>query len=75
MRRYGSLDYRRLTKAGFEIGTALFFVGAIGTLVGHTYFEPLPGWFDVLLFDFEVLGLLVALFSPILFGVVLPLTE
>ncbi|WP_276254905.1 hypothetical protein [Halomontanus rarus] len=75
MQRYGSLDYQRLTKGGLGLGLALFLVGAVGTLVGHAYFEPLPEWFDVLLFDFEVLGLLVALFSPILFGVVLPLTE
>lgn len=75
MQRYGSLDYQRLTKTGLGVGLAMFVVGAVGTLVGHAYFEPLPGWLDFLLFDFEVLGLLVALFSPIVFGVVLPLTE
>lgn len=75
MQRYGSLDYQRLTKAGLGIGLVMFLVGAVGTFVGHAYFEPLPGWFGILLFDVEVLGILVALFSPVLFGVVLPLTE
>lgn len=75
MQRYGNLDYARLTKLGFAIGVTMFLAGAVGAMIGHTYFEPVPGWLDFLLFDFEVLGLLIALFSPIVFGIVLPLTE
>jgi hypothetical protein len=34
-----------------------------------------PAWEETLLFDMEVLGVLISLFSPFVFGVLLPLTE
>ena len=70
MGRYGNLDYPTLTKRSF-----LFAIGGLGELIGHAYFAPLPGWEQTLLFDAEVVGLLVAFFAPIVFGILLPLTE
>jgi hypothetical protein len=73
--RYGNLDYARLTKLGFTLGVLAFAVGAGGEVVGHAVFGTLPAWEDALLFDLEVLGILVTLLSPFVFGVLLPLTE
>ena len=35
----------------------------------------LPAWEDALFTDLEIIGTLGALFSPLLFGIILPLTE
>ncbi len=75
MGRYGDIDYPTVTKRAFLVGVTLFLVGGIGELVGHAYFGSLPGWEEALLFNAELLGVLIALFAPIIFGVVLPLTE
>lgn len=75
MGRYGDLDYPRLTKTGFLLGFAMFAVGALGEIIGHAYFAPLPGWEETLLFDLEAIGLVIAFFSPFVFGILLPLTE
>jgi hypothetical protein len=73
--RYGNLDYPRLTKTSFAFGVALFAFGALGHLASGAFFGTLPGWESVLLTDMEVLGILIAFFSPIIFGILLPLTE
>jgi hypothetical protein len=73
--RYGNLDYPRLTKTGFAFGVALFAVGVLGHVAGSAFFGPLPGWESVLLTDMEILGIAIAFFSPIVFGILLPLTE
>jgi hypothetical protein len=70
-----TIDYPRWTKRSFLFGVGLFALGALGELLASTLLGPLPGWEQMLLFDAEVLGLLIALFAPILFGIVLPLTE
>lgn len=44
-------------------------------MVGPALFGPLPGWETMLLADAEVLGVLVGLLSPLVFGLVLPLVE
>lgn len=75
MGRYGNLDYPVLTKRAFLFGLCLFALGAGGEFVVHSYLGPIPSWEETFLFDIEVLGVLVALFSPFVFGVVLPLTE
>ncbi|WP_129114319.1 DUF7860 family protein [Halegenticoccus tardaugens] len=73
--RYGTLDYPFLTKAGFGLGVALFVVGALGQLVGHAVLHPMPGWEEALFFDLELLGIVLGLLSPFVFGIFLPLTE
>jgi hypothetical protein len=71
--RYGDFDYPTLAKRGTLLGLCLFAAGAVGELGAHALGIPLPAW--ELLFDAEVLGVALFLFSPIVFGVVLPLTE
>lgn len=73
--RYGNLDYAKLTKLGFGLGVALFALGAGGTFAGHALFGSLPGWEHALLLDMEVVGTALALLSPFVFGIALPLTE
>jgi len=75
MRHTSSYDYPKLTKRGFLLGVALFLVGAVGEFLGHTYFAPIPGWEAALFLDMEGLGVLVALLSPFVFGIFLPLLE
>lgn len=73
--RYGNLDYPRLTKSAFLFGVTLFAVGALAELVGHAAFGALPGWQDTLFLDMEIIGIAIALLSPFVFGIALPLTE
>lgn len=75
MGRYGELDYPRLAKGGFLIGLSLLLVGALGGALAHAYLTPLPSWEASLLFDLEVVGLVIGFFSPFIFGILLPLTE
>lgn len=73
--RYGKLDYPRLVKRGFLLGLSLFLVGALGEFAIHAALVQVPAWEETLLFDAEVLGILLMFFSPVIFGVALPLTE
>jgi hypothetical protein len=73
--RYGDIDYARLAKLGFALGVAAFAVGATGELAGRALYGSLPAWEDALFFDLEVLGIVLTLLSPFVFGVLLPLTE
>lgn len=75
MGRYGDLDYPRLVKTGFLLGISLFAIGALGELVGPALVGPLPGWEDALFTDMEAIGILLALLSPFVFGIFMPLTE
>jgi len=73
--RYGDLDYPTLTKRSVLLGVALFLVGALGEAVIALMGLQVPGWEEALLFDLEVLGIVVAFLSVVVFGVALPLTE
>ncbi|ADE04766.1 MULTISPECIES: DUF7860 family protein [Haloferax] len=76
MGRYGDIDYPRMTKTGLGLGLALFLFGAIGAKVALAVSGgAIPGWERTLFFDAEWLGIALVLFSPIIFGIVLPLTE
>ncbi|UOO94929.1 hypothetical protein MUK72_13270 [Halococcus dombrowskii] len=75
MARYGDLNYGWLTKHGFGLGVALFVLGALGSIAGPALFGPLPGWEATLFTDSEVAGIVIAFFSVMFFGIVLPLTE
>ena len=70
-----SIDHARLAKLGFLFGLGLFALGGAGEIVGHSVLGGLPAWEDSLLFDVEVVGLLVGFFSPFVFGIALPLLE
>ncbi|MFC7155829.1 hypothetical protein ACFQPA_10215 [Halomarina halobia] len=75
MGRYGSLDYPKLTKGGFLLGLTLFLAGAIGGAFAPAVLGSTPGWLSTVFVDMEAVGILLGLLSPIVFGVVLPLTE
>ena len=68
-------DHARLTKAGFLLGVGLFVVGAIGALLVDVIGISLPAWEVTLLFDLEVIGVVIALLSPFVLGVLLPLVS
>jgi hydrogenase/urease accessory protein HupE len=70
-----SIAHAKRAKQGFLVGVVLFAVGALGEMVGHAVIGELPGWEQTLLFDAEVVGILVALIVPLVFGIVLPLIE
>lgn len=69
------MDYARLAKGGFLLGLGMLAVGVVGEVLGHVVLGGLPGWEETLFFDLEVLGILLALVSPFLFGIFLPLLE
>ncbi|WP_436930269.1 DUF7860 family protein [Halosimplex halobium] len=75
MTHHASMDYATYAKAGFFLGVALFVLGGAGEIVGAAVLGGLPGWEQTLLFDMEVLGIALGLFSPLVFGVVAPLVE
>lgn len=75
MGRYGNIDYPTVTKRAFLVGVSLFLLGVVGEIVGNAFFAPLPAWEQTLFVGAEGLGVLIALLAPIVFGVVLPLTE
>ena len=74
--RYGKIDYPKLAKYGFLAGAAMFLVGGLGELfIRAVLGAEVPGWAHTLLFDLEVGGILVGLLAPLVFGIILPLTE
>lgn len=75
MGRYGKLDYPQLTKQSFAFGIGLFALGALGSLAGPAVLGSLPAWETTVLTDMELIGVGIALLSPFLFGIILPLTE
>lgn len=75
MAQYRSMDHATLAKRGFLLGAALFAVGVLGEVGGHALFGTLPALVNTLLVDMEAIGILLALFSPLVFGIVLPLIE
>lgn len=74
MGRYGNVDYPSFVKRGVVFGLALLVVGEIGGYLAENYVS-VPGWEESLFFVVAAVGLLLFLCSPIVFGVVLPLTE
>lgn len=75
MGRYGNIDYASWAKHGMVLGATLFFVGALGESLGPLLLGSLPEWVDALLLNFEISGVLVGLLAPLVFGIVMPLTE
>ncbi|MGQ4556360.1 DUF7860 family protein [Halobellus sp. GM3] len=73
--RYGDIDYPTLTKRSFLLGFGLFAFGALGELALAATGVQVPGWEHALLVDAEWIGVAIALLSPFVFGILLPLTE
>lgn len=74
MGRYGTIDYPSFVKRGVLVGLALMFVGEFGGYLAENYVS-VPGWEERLFLLLAGVGLLLFVTSPILFGIVLPLTE
>jgi hypothetical protein len=74
MGRYGSIDYPSFVKRGVVFGLTLMLLGEIGGYAADNYVS-VPAWEETLFLAAAGVGLLVFVLSPILFGIVLPLTE
>ncbi|MFA1609734.1 hypothetical protein [Halobellus rubicundus] len=73
--RYGDIDYPTLTKRSTLFGLGLFAFGALGEFALASTGMAVPAWEHALLVDAEWLGVALALLSPFVFGILLPLTE
>jgi hypothetical protein len=73
--RYGNVDYSTLTKRAFLFGATLFALGALGEFALATMGTAVPAWEHAVLVDAEWIGVMIALLSPFVFGILLPLTE
>ena len=73
--RYGTIDYPTLTKRAFVTGVGLFLIGTLGMVFVNATGTQIPAWEQALLVDLEFIGAAVALLSPFVFGIFLPLTE
>lgn len=70
-----TLDYATYTKGGVLMGIGLFMVGEIGQIALPSLVGPLPSWELSLLTWLTGIGILLAILAPIVFGIVVPLTE
>ena len=75
MGRYGDVNYQRLAKTGFLLSLAVLAVGAGGELAAAAAHVTLPAWENALFTDLEILGTLGMLLCPLVFGIIMPLTE
>lgn len=75
MNRTRSVNYAMVTKYGFLLGLGLLVIGGGGELLGHALLGELPAWENALFFDLEVVGTMLMLFVPFVFGIALPLIE
>lgn len=73
MGQYGDIDYPTYVKRGVLLGLTLLVVGELGGYASQLV--AMPAWEEALFFDLAVIGLIVFILSPLLFGLVLPLTE
>lgn len=67
-------EYARYARAGFLLGLGLFVIGGLGALVIAPR-PSTPAWEVTLFVDMEIAGVLIGFLAPLVFGVVLPLTE
>jgi nitrate reductase gamma subunit len=70
-----SVDYALLTKRAFLVGVVLFAIGLLGEAGIHAVGFSVPAWEETLLFDAEIAGIAIMLFSPFVFGILLPLVD
>lgn len=69
------LNYTLWLKRSFLGGFSAMILSIAILKFGPAIIGPLPGWEQTLFWDLSVIGLLVAFFSPFVFGIVLPLLE
>lgn len=75
MHRNRSMDYSWYTRTGMGFGGALFLLGVLGHVAVPMIFDSLPAWELTLFTGLEAGGILVALLTPFVFAVALPLIE
>ncbi|MFT4882526.1 MAG: energy-converting hydrogenase Eha subunit E [Natronomonas sp.] len=73
--RQQNLDHARIAKFGFFAGVAMFLLGAVGEAIGRTMTRGIPEMANQLFISLEIVGVLVGLLIPLVFGIVLPLVE
>lgn len=69
------IDHVKLLKRSFAFGLALFVLSEVAEPLQRLVGLGIPGWEHSLLAVTAGIGLVVAFFSPFVFGIVLPLTE
>lgn len=74
-RRYGDLDYARLTKLSFLLGVGMLVGAELGEFGLRTAGVPVPPWEHTVFLLMGGAGIVVALLTPFIFGILLPLTE
>jgi hypothetical protein len=75
MGRYGDVDYAWWAKNGFLASVAILAVGAGAELAAAVMHLSLPAWEHAVFVDMEIFGTLGMLLCPLVFGVIMPLTE
>jgi hypothetical protein len=75
MAQHRNIDYGLWAKWGFLLGVGLLALGVSGEVVGHALFGEIPSWENTLFVYSEILGITIGFLSPVVFAVVLPLTE
>ncbi|MFB6078744.1 MAG: hypothetical protein ABEJ80_07190 [Halarchaeum sp.] len=75
MGRYGDIDYPTLTKRTTILSVCLVLGGFLLADAGPALVGSLPGWALAAATDAEGIGALGIILCPLVFGVVLPLTE
>jgi len=75
MAQHSTADYEKLAKSGFLFGAGLFVFGVLGGVVAPAFVGSLSGWEQTLFLYAEIVGTVIGLFSPILFGIVFPLVS
>lgn len=73
--RYGGMNFELWAKGGFLLGIGLLIIGELGEFLIRTYDWTVPQWEHTLLFAAAGAGILIALLSPFVFGIILPLTD
>jgi hypothetical protein len=75
MGRYGDIDYTWWAKHGFLLSVAILAIGAGAEFATAAMHLSLPAWEHALFVDMEIVGTLGMLLCPLVFGIIMPLTE
>lgn len=75
MSRYGDVNCGWWAKNGFLLSLGVLALGGGAELTAAVLHASLPAWEHALFTDMEILGTLGMLLFPLVFGIVMPLTE